>query len=684
MKVGAKDETIELISGRLLLVIDKASGSIVRIEDRKTGLVHLDALREGNRGYGRLLHLIVPSGIWVSRMAETHLAPSPKIQRDGDGVTIVYPDLPARGQKTGIEVRVRIKLVPESDEARFTLQLENRGECPITEVVFPIIGGWTGVGGRGKDRMVAGASYEFDPHGFPINKGIPISRFRQRQLSMYAVSMYTPWFDLSGPAGGISYINYMTTPLVGGLYCENLAGYKPGLHLAFGWAFQPLIEPQTTWMSPPIGISVHGGDWHDTADKFNKWVEKWFKPAPTSRATRLSIGYQNVIFRGFDGMPVRGLETIPDVARDGRKYGVNHLAIWDYIISGNYGRADNNDLLDYSESEKEILRKGLAQAKAEGTNVSALINFRLANPMSAKYNAAEAVRNFDGSPRIEQWSGSNYHFSLWTPHLGPISYVLSPRSEGWRKRVLRQTKEYLDLGFTSMFYDQPFQYHPDYGEQEHGAPDEVYAECVNVIAEVRKMLAENDPEAYMIGEQCGVQASQYIDVWMSWYTDFEPVTKAAYALPYTINSYPVDSEPWKASRAFALGLQLCLTTHGCEETLAAEPAFAEHVAKLAALRKQCAARTVLGQFRHTRGLDLALDEGVAAFAYDSSEGPCVVTSAGEKGGRAKIGVNLRAFTKGRSKGKGTVIRLDGGREILADAEKIDLLLAPNEVVVVYC
>jgi len=674
---------IELAAGRLRLGIDKKTGSIARIEDAKNKIVHLDVLKEGARGYGRLLHVIGTSGIWTSRIAESHLA-APKIQTDNNGLTISYPNLPARGQKTGIRAKVRIELIDELDEARFTVEVENRGEGPITEVQFPVIGGWTGVGGSGKDRMVVGATYEFDPHGFPINKGVPYARFRQRQLSMYAVAMYPPWFDLSGPGGGISYINYMEKPLVGGLYCENLAGYGPGLHLAYGWAFQPLIKAGKKWSSPPIGISVHGGDWHDTADKFTRWVQTWFKPAPTSRSVRLSIGYQNVLFRAFDGMKYRGLDAIPEVARDGRRYGVNHLAIWDYIISGSYGRTDDLDVLDYTEAEKEIIRKGLAQAKKEGTNVSALTNFRLANCMSTKCNAAEAVRNYDGSPRVEQWAGSNYHFSLWTPHLGPLSYVLSPRSESWRRRILKQTQEYLDLGFTSMFYDQPFQYHPDYSKQKYGEPDEVYAECVNVIAEVRKMLAENDSEAYMIGEQGGVQASQYIDMWMSWYVDFEPARKAMYALPYTINSYPVDCETWKASRAFALGCQLCLCTHGNEETLAAEPAFAEHVAKLAALRKRCAQRTVFGRFKDTLGLELALDEGVYAYAYDSADGPAVIAAAGDEGGRAKINVNRDFFQKGNRKEAGTVFRLNGRQERSKSADKFDFTLEPNEVVVLYC
>ena len=439
---------------------------------------------------------------------------------------------------------------------------------------------------------------------------------------------------------------------------------------------------------PPVGISVHDGDWHTTADNFadnfNEWVATWFKLPPTPLSTRLSIGYQNVILRSLDGMFFRGLETIPEIAAAGRKFGVDHLSLWDYITAGNYARPNNLDVLDYTQREKDTIRKGLAQAKAEGTNVSALINFRLGNPMSSAYNQAEAVRNLDGSPRIENWAGSSYHYTFWTPYLGPVGHVLSPRSESWCRRVYRQTKEYLELGFTSMFYDQPFQVHPDYSKQEHGEPDEVLAACQDVIAEVRNMLVRNDPEAYMIGEQCSVHTSQYIDVWMSWYNGFEPVERTAFAIPYTINSYPIDGSAWKASKAFALGLQLCLCTCGNEQTLQAKPEFAEHVAKLAALRKRCAARTVLGRFRHTLSLHTELDEGLCAYAYDSSEGPAVIIAAGGKGGCTDIEVDKGIFHKEKKGASGTLFFLDGGQKELANTDKFKCELAPNEVIVAYC
>lgn len=681
------ERSIELTNGRFRLVIDKSNGSIVRIEDRKIGLVHLDSRRDG-RNDGRLMRVIVPSNIWSSRYADSQDAPKPKIQCSAHGIRITYPKLLAHRETTGVSAVVRIDMPPDTDEACFTLKLENQGSTPVTEVIFPIIGGWTGIGGKGKDKMILGAFTEFDPHSFPIIIDAPYARFRQRKFFPYPVCLYAPWVDLSGPGGGISYINYMDKPINGGVYLENLAGYTSGLRLAFGWTHWPLIKNGETWTSSPIAISLHGGDWRDTADKYNKWVDTWFSPAPGPRSDRVSIGFQNVFLRGFDGTPIRGLETIPEIARVGRKYGVNQLCIWDYMMLGNYTKYADVDLLDYTDEEKETLRKGLCLAKKERTNVSALINFRCTNPMSTLYKKesyTEVMRNFDGSIRTESWASSHYHANPRPIHFGPISYILNPRSEGYQRRVLRQTQEYINLGFTSMFFDQPFEVYPDYNlKHKNASPDDVYEGCLELIGNIRKMLYDNDPNSLMIGEYCEIFASQSIDLWMAWYRNMEEVERVAYAFPQTMNSWVVDSNITEANKAFTLGLYLCLCTHGIEETLDVEPAFAEHIAKLAALRKRCAERTCMGRFRHTHGLDLNVDEdNISAYAYDSAEGPAVIVAAGEKGSLAKIAVDLNFFT-GHRKGKGTIFRLNGSQENINKPAKLELHLKPNEVVVCYC
>ena len=48
MSIQNCGSAIELTAGNLLLVIDTATGSLTRIEDRKSKIVHLDTLKEGS------------------------------------------------------------------------------------------------------------------------------------------------------------------------------------------------------------------------------------------------------------------------------------------------------------------------------------------------------------------------------------------------------------------------------------------------------------------------------------------------------------------------------------------------------------------------------------------------------------------------------------------------------------
>ena len=670
---------MELTNGRLGIVIDDRSGSLTRIEDRANGLLHLAQTEDA-----RLFRVVAPSGIWSSRHADSHACGVTNVRQQGRHVEMTFDRLAARGEPTGISAEVTVDLPPDSDEARFTIAVRNEGPDTVNEVRFPWVGGWQGHGGRLRDMMTLGAASEFDPHGFPHSRGKTYVRVHQRWSVPYPTELYAPWVDLSVPGGGISYVNYMTRPRNGFVCCENMAGYEPGLSLGFSWLFPVLIRPGETWTSDPIGISVHGGDWHATADRYREWMETWFRPAPGRRAHRASIGYQNVFLRGFDGTPIRRLDTVPDIARTGRRYGVDSLVLWDFIMLGNYSKHADLDLLDYTPDERETLARGIRQARSDGSHVGALINFRLTNPMSTLYETTshhETIRSFDGSIRTESYCGSDGHGLMWTRHLGPISYVLSPFAPTFRERVLRQTREYLELGFNTMFFDQPFETRPDYGRVDAGCrPEDTYAALVDLVAEARAILQENDPDALMIGEYCEAFASQHVDLWMAWYRQVDPARRAAYALPQTMHSWVVDSSPGEASHAFAMGMHLCLCTHGIEGTLADEPAFAEHVAALAALRQRTAGRTVMARFVDTRGLEVSASDGLAAYAFDGPEGPCVVAASTGPQGEVEIHLDRAAFASPGAPDNGRLCRL-GGQDQPACGDSLRLTLGQNEVAV---
>jgi hypothetical protein len=167
---------MEFNAGRLHLVLDDRTGSITRIDDRQTGLVHLDAARDG-RADGRLFRVIVPQGDWISRYADSHEQAPPSVERNGGAATLRFENLRARGEPTGVSVEVRIEPLEGAGEVRFGFRVTNRSEEDVTEVQGPVLGGWTGLGGKGRDRWTLGALQEWDPHQLPHHRGASYIRY---------------------------------------------------------------------------------------------------------------------------------------------------------------------------------------------------------------------------------------------------------------------------------------------------------------------------------------------------------------------------------------------------------------------------------------------------------------------------------------------------------------------------
>ncbi|MBN1558383.1 MAG: hypothetical protein JW951_09585, partial [Lentisphaerae bacterium] len=230
-------------------------------------------------------------------------------------------------------------------------------------------------------------------------------------------------------------------------------------------------------------------------------------------------------------------------------------------------------------------------------------------------------------------------------------------------------------------FDQPFEIWPDYGRLNDGCrPEDTYGAVCSLVKEVGAILRGRDPNAFLVGEFCEAYMSQHIDLWMAWYTNIAEAKRAAYALPQTMHSWVVDSDAAQASHAFALGMQLCLCTHGNEATLADEPEFAEHVAALARLRKRCARRTVYSRFNYFRGLDTKGDDTIEAYSFDGPAGPAVIAAAVRGSGRARVSVDRGAFSHPGQTDGGRLCRLDGSEETtMGDA--YDFNLKEKEVAV---
>lgn len=680
------EKSIELTHGAAKLVVDARTGSVLRLEDTRTGVARIDAKKDG-RNDGCLFRTMVPAENWWSRVADSSHQKRVRVSQRGGGATVEFPALVAAdGAETGVSARVDIR-PGGPDEFVFVLHLENSGSSTVLDTAFPVLGGWHE---RGTGRIALGANSFVDPGCVARGAGNNYARNGRRWAWQYPVSIACPWVDFPGSGGGLSYINYMAEARNGRFWIENMDGYGDDFRLALGWIHLIALPPGQSWTSPPVGVSVHNGDWRATADRYAAWFDTRHAPDYSRPAIRSRIGFQNVFFRGFDGTPIRKLDRIPHVAAVGRKFGVDMLCVWDTLTLGNYARHNPRDLTDYPPDERQLIARGLQRAEREGTSTCALINFRHPNVglhLPDKRLLDRVQKRYTGTPRTENWAANHTMGDLWSHHIGPQSYVFSPFSRFQRDRVIRISRDYLALGYTSMFYDQPFEYDPDYGFAGRGKqPDMAHHEALTLVGKVRRLLLAGNPNAVIIGEESDILATPVIDQWMSWSISepspalIERMELMRFSIPHTILSWVVDHEPERASLAFAFGMQLCLMVHGGDATLEDEPAFGSHVHALANLRKATAERTVMARFRGTRGVEVEGGEGFVAYAYDSPAGPAIIAAAAGKKAKGKVKVDRDAFAApGKPRG-GALFRLDGSTVACSGSTR-DFVLGANEVAV---
>lgn len=681
--VSAMD-SIHLSNDLVEFTFSRETGSLIQIDELRRGRKHI-----GRPSDGRLFRIVRPSPVWQSRYADGQDCDPPEIEAGDSNLRMHWNDLTSPDGSMDVEVRVDVDLPEGSTEAAFSMKVENLGQGPVHEVWFPWVGGWNGLAGPGEDRAHCGC-VPVDPHGtFPETFTNNLGGSQSRRYYVYNYQMLLPYLDISGGGAGLSYICYQTRPALGGVVLEDLDPEPGSLSLSWSWVNQPFIAQGESWSSAPVGISIHGSDWHATADRYREFAEGWWSPPQSPPGLRTKIGFQTIQTRGFDGTPFHRFREIPDLAADGLEFGVRDLCVWD-PLAGLYLRPDQGDYWEEFDPSLDLdeLREALKTARDMGVNVSTLLNFRLIRGNSDLYREIgeeRSMRTIFGNPYSEDWSTCSYnHASFRTKYLSRDGRVLCMRSRPQGKRCLEVVDETLDLGFTSLFLDQTFEGHPCFSEAHgHSSPDDTHEASIEWAAQASELIRKNHPEAYVIGEQAEVFAMAHININWSWnWCNLAPEL-LRYTLPEATLCWVVDHQLKELNRAFALGCLAALTTGQAEKSLAAYPEFASHVKKLGALRRKCAEYTVLARFMDNLGLST---KNGLAYVYQGDRGLGVVLAEirGE-GGRARLTLDTLPF--GRiPEGESVIHLLNGGsRGHVPDHEgrriSLEVDLDPFDVVI---
>lgn len=619
---------MKLANKTIRLEFDDRTGSLIQIEDLRTGYRHLQ-----DPAGGRLCRLIVPDeGKWSDRYCDSFESDPPEMEVNGDTATIHYPNLrfAVTGGASGIAATATIRLAAEADEAVFSLEVVNHGSAVIHEVWYPQVGGWRGYSGPEKDLIAVGAFPQepafFNRKGFSTGYTI-CNKHRRKFWGLPHIAF--PMLDVSDGERGLSYICYLREYQSGGIVYEDLnpsKGAKSDMRPSWSWAHYPYIQPGGRWTSPGVGIAPHSGDWRRTANRMRNWLQTWWQAPGVPDRLRDAIGFFSLYCRDFMGLERIPLAEMPKVAEFVKAHGIDDLGIWD-VKQSIYCRPDTGG---FFEDEPELINEWksvLAKIRGNGVYAHPLVNARLTlktNKLWKMFQEKWVAKSIYGQElNRESWPVSTNGALILNPELGQGGVVLCQSDKNFQKFALSLLDQALELGFPSYFIDQAFE-----GQQcfdpshEHTAtPAHLHAGVLEWIPEVGKKIRRRDPGACVVGENTDIWNSQYIDIAWNWAWADWANERYRYILPESPQAWTIDAYEHEdqVGKAFAMGFLLAIIVEGMVKRLEDVPEFAKRVKRLSDLRKKTAAFTVRGRFVHHDGLEIQTAASVTASLYDAGD-----------------------------------------------------------------
>ena len=609
---------MEFGNGILRLVFDDATGSLTQITDLGLGY---DFLADP-RGH-RLIKLVVSTDTVGSAAVCSHESGKPLMVKRGDTLSIRFPHLVENGRETGIEVEVTVHLPAGSWEAFFTVDVVNHGSAVIHEVHFPWVGGWTGIAGKGHDTITV-SSTRLDPYTFPTQRAHSFGRHHMRRfIPFHAVQ--APFCDISGGGRGISYNLYSSTPRLAGFVVDDLSPNYDEVCLSWAWVSYPYLKSGDRWRSRTVGIGVHRGDWHVSADRLRESMRGWWKAPAIPSHLRESIGYFNIQFTGHDGEFHHGFAEIPAILDDCKTHGVSDLCVWDQQGQIYVRHLADNAHWQLPADRENTLREALAKARDRGGNVGAWIDFAYLTERSRVYPGMEndILLSFYGKPVTHPYSGvGQQHARFLDENLNQGPRILCQRSPRFHAFALDLVRQTLDLGFQSIFIDGGTEWRLCHaGNHGHESPDDTIEGAFDWMAEATRLVRERNADGYLIGESPESYNSQVIDLFTTWWQPGAHTETLQYVWPEMLIAWGVDENDRDViPEIFAKNQLLALMTTDLDRYLSEEPELASHVARLAKLRGDTKDFVASGTFRDDLGLEV---EGGLGYLFTSAKGLAV-------------------------------------------------------------
>jgi len=657
----------------LRIELNSESGDILRLYNKRTSKEYIVA-----RQWARAFRLNVPlpnrvtgfnadySANAFDSWKQTQCEITRESAAGSQTVRVHYPALESEAGIFPIEVSFSIRLPNGSDQAILQLELVNHAPHQVKEVFFPWISGVGSIEGVQADTFVApnivvsaadlrknyyeNGNWEEYPYLLG-NPGWP----SPGHLSM-------PWMNYGGREEGL-YLASLSHDCTRHMLMIQDFGAAGHPIFGFAWAFPSYSAPGDSWRSPEIVLSLHSGDWHVAADTYRASLDGWYQKPDTHREFKRAIGSFNSFFTQRDFM------QIADLAEDIRKYGLQHLVMWNFgdyypaVLEEDDLSVDPPRLGQFTPQWGGLARLKAANQKARdlGVNTGIIFSSRLWNkdtltPELRAMAEKWVLRRESGDPIVESWDHQHLgarQWSNWEQTYGHLDYCMCNAVEGWRSFTTRNILGVLrQAEYSTMFYDEAIEtslcFSPEHKHSNVSAPS---MGTFSFVKALKAAMLANNPEATLMGEGWEVVASQILYVGWTWGVPSNPEV-FRYTLPWVIAAAAVRVDAAEVNRYLVLGLHMAIVAKGLEngKNLSDFPEFAQHLARLVKFRETNERFLVDGTYKDDVGLQAS---GAFAKVYQTRGEVAIVManltdSATDAGFELEIrpyGIAANSYTK---------------------------------------
>lgn len=509
-------------------------------------------------------------------------------------------------------IRAEASFVLENDALAAQLRLENAGDVPIEETIFPWLGGLGPQAGASLVWPVFWERRTDDLFGKRLGGDHRAwNGLTQQKVARYPSHMASAWCEFGNEEGGLALEGRHTDFSILDFHvAKHLDKTRDPIErtLSLATSHPRRILPGGSWVSPPVRISLHEGDWRATADAHREWLDTWILKPDRPAKFAEAIGWHFFFMKHQDGLELNTYADLPDMASAALAAGCPYLMVFGWQTGGH----DNNYFYRYVPNEEwggaEALRAGIQAARMRGVEILPFFNGTLANIEMEEHKAFGhrwEAKTREGHPYYAgDWARHNY--DVPTRNRSLLHHEIAPCREQ-RAYFLETVKRIVqDYGFGNTQLDQISEkMFVDYDETHiETTPDRVYVDgLAELLPGVRRLVREANPEGVMVSECLNDFTGQWCDSSWDWNILLPFPDPILYTLPWLMASHELDAcEYGEANTAFAYKMHFDMKIDGGDSPITKYPRFAEHVKQLAALRRRAADYCVHGDFRAGNGM----------------------------------------------------------------------------------